>query len=152
MQKPRAEAPDIEQLVTFRLSFIYHRLALANEPDVTRQFGLALREWRVLAFLAKHQPLQASHLVARSPMDKAGVSRAVASLLKSKLIESTVAPDDRRVKILRLTAAGEHLHEEAVPHSLALQDKILSAFTPSEQKTFLRLLDKLQRHVEKIDQ
>ncbi len=141
-RKP-TEVFDLEQMLTYKVSLLYSRLALTTSRQLANQFDLALREWRVLALLGKAQPISASALVARSPLDKASVSRAVTNLEERGLVSAEPDPDDGRVRMLRLTRAGERLCERIAPLSVERHRALLSALTPGEQKTLFRALDKL---------
>jgi len=134
---------DLEQMLTYRVSRLYHRLAAGTARTVEAGFGLAVREWRVLALLGKHGFISARDLVARSPMDKGSVSRAVASLSKKRLIAIQPDPADKRMQRLALTASGKKMCSSIAPHSLARQRALLNALTPAERAAIFRTLDKL---------
>src|SRR3954468_5072470 len=104
-KRDRVSSFDLEQMLSYRVSKLYSRLYVGTTRQIERGFGLATREWRVLALLGKRQSVSASELVARSPMDKASVSRAVASLARRRLIVSRPDARDGRVQRLALTPA-----------------------------------------------
>jgi DNA-binding MarR family transcriptional regulator len=133
---------DLEQTVAFRISTLYSRLSLGTSRQLAG-FELVLREWRLLALLAKHEPASASTLVARSPMDKASVSRAVASLKRRRLIAARRDHSDARTQTLVLTPEGRRLYRRIAPHSAARQRALLAALTPAERRAVLRILDRL---------
>lgn len=134
---------DLEQTLTYRISTLYARLSLATARQLADGFGLALREWRLLALLARHEPTSASALVARSPMDKASVSRAVASLERRRLIAIRPDRSDARAQRLELTPAGRRLHARIAPLAASRQKRLLAALTRAEQRAVLAILDKL---------
>jgi DNA-binding MarR family transcriptional regulator len=134
---------DLEQTVSYRISTLYSRLSLATSRQLAAGFGLALREWRTLALLARHEPTSASTLVARSPMDKASVSRAVASLKRRRLIATRRGRGDARTQRLVLTQEGRRLYRRIAPLSAIRQTSLLSALTRGEHRALLRILDKL---------
>jgi DNA-binding MarR family transcriptional regulator len=133
---------DLEQTVGYRISTLYSRLSLGTSRQLAG-FGLVLREWRLLALLAKHEPASATALVARSPMDKASASRAVASLRRRRLIAARRDRSDARTQTLVLTAEGRRLYRRIAPLSAARQRALLAALTPAEHKAVLRILDRL---------
>jgi len=144
MSKPRRlHGFDLEKMLSYRLSTLSNRLYVGTTRQVESGFGLVTREWRVLALLGKLEPVSASELVARSPMDKASVSRAVASLAKRGLV--VVKPDssDRRVQQLAMTNAGRKLYAQVAPLSLARHRALLAALTPEERISIFAMLDKL---------
>ena len=141
--RKRTEVFDLEEMLTYQVSMLYSRLALATSRQLARGFDLALREWRVLALLAKAESISASDLVSRSPMDKASVSRAVTNLVNRGLVSTRPDPQDARVRNLALTRAGWRMYERIAPLSVERQQALLSALTSTEQKTLFRVLDKL---------
>lgn len=143
-KKPQASF-DIEQSLTFRISSLYGVLSAGTIQELSGTFGLAFREWRVMAILAKHEPLSASDLVARSPMDKASVSRAVSSLVRRKLVVVAQDESDARVKVLRLTEEGWDLYQRVAPRSVARQKALLSALTTSERESLYFMLDRIEK-------
>jgi DNA-binding MarR family transcriptional regulator len=145
-QKKQRAIFDLEDLLTYRISSIYSQLSVGTAQEL-QQFDLVLREWRVIAMLARHEPLAASELVARSPMDKASVSRAVASLVERKLV--AVAPDatDARVKVLSLTPSGWALYARVAPVSVARQKAILSTLTSAERESLTSILARVEKEI-----
>lgn len=144
---------DLEELLTFRISSIYSQLSAGTAQELA-EFGLVLREWRVLAMLAKHAPISASELVARSPLDKASASRAVASLVERRLVTVTPSTEDARVKVLQLTDEGWALYGKVAPRSVARQKALMAALTPSERSLLASMLHRIEmeavRHFSKL--
>jgi DNA-binding MarR family transcriptional regulator len=141
--KKRTHPFDLEQMLTYKVSLLYSRLALATSRQLAQGFDLVLREWRVLALLARAESMSATTLVSRSPMDKASVSRAVTNLVDRGLISARPDPADARVRNLALTRAGRRVFERIAPLARERQRALLDALTPAERKTVFRALDKL---------
>ena len=135
---------DIEQSLTFRISSLYSVFSAGTIEELAR-FGLAFREWRVMAILARHEVLSASDLVARSPLDKASVSRAVASLAQRRLLVVAAGETDRRVKELRLTDAGWDLYQQVAPVSIARQKALSGCLTKAERAALHFMLDRIEK-------
>ncbi|MCZ4314845.1 MarR family transcriptional regulator [Comamonadaceae bacterium G21597-S1] len=146
-RKKRRALFDLEDLLTYRISSIYSRLAVGTATELAKPFNLVLREWRVMAMLARHEPLSASELVARSPLDKASASRAIANLTRRKLVSVSASEDDARVKVVRLTDAGWDLYAQVAPKSVARQKAIMSALSASERRDLVSMLERIEREV-----
>ena len=142
-KRAKTASYDIEAMLSYRVSSLYSLIQAGTARQLDGGFRLILREWRVLALLAKLEPVTASDLAARSPMDKASISRAVASLAKRDLIRSRPDDEDGRVQQLELTQEGRRLYARIAPVSQARNRDLLSALTASEQTAFFRSLDKL---------
>jgi DNA-binding MarR family transcriptional regulator len=147
--KPASRIPkiDLEDLLTYRISTLYSQLSAGVAKELAGQFGLVLREWRVMAMLARLDATPASALVARSPMDKASVSRAVASLARKRLLRAFPSPQDARVKMLQLTPSGWTLYARVAPRSLARQKALLSVLTAAERESLMSMLSRLETQV-----
>lgn len=138
---------DIESALSYRISSLYARLSGGTTQELAG-FDLALREWRVMAILARHEPMAAAELVARSPLDKASVSRAVASLEAKGLLSVAPSSGDARRKELRLTADGWALYSEVAPHAIARQKALVSSLTTSERAALVSMLDRIERQID----
>jgi DNA-binding MarR family transcriptional regulator len=140
---------DLERMLSYRISKLYHRSYAAAARDIAGK-GLALREWRVMALLGPGRKMRASDLVDRSLMDKASVSRAVATLVERGLLAAEPDPADGRVQRLSLTPAGRRLHRSMAPSTLARHAAMLDALDPAERKAVFRILDKLIARLERL--
>ena len=135
---------NIDESVTFRISRLFSEINTGVARQLDSQFQLLLREWRALALLAQHEPMSASDLVERSPMDKASVSRAVARLTELGYIHSDPNPLDGRMQTIRLSRSGWALYRKIAPLSVARQSSLLRVLTPAERKAFFSMLDRIE--------
>ncbi len=145
-RKNRQATFDIENALTYRISQLFGRLSAGTTQDLA-SFGLVLREWRVMAMLARHEPLSASELVARSPLDKASVSRAIASLEQRHLVSVAPSTQDARVKVLHLTDAGWDLYGQIAPRSVARQKALMAVLTVSERASLMSMLTRIEKAI-----
>lgn len=76
-------------------------------------------------------------------MDVTTFSRQVKTLEGKGLVTKQVAPEDRRVSLLGLTAEGERVMEGIDRYMAARIEAIFSAMTPFERETVVRSLDLL---------
>lgn len=79
-------------------------------------------------------------LAARLGIDRNTTSLLVDRLEMQGLLERRVNRDDRRARLLRLTAHGEKLHQRLYPNTSAGQQRLLNALKPSERELLLDLL------------
>ena len=70
---------------------------------------LSLVSYTLLGHLEERGGCRATDLAAHYALDKSTVSRQVAALLRSGLIERRLAPEDHRVQLLHLTRAGTEI-------------------------------------------
>lgn len=140
------DALRIEGLLSFRLMALLSKIRGGLIDDL-KAYGVAEREWRVLALVANYEPITASELIAVRPLDKASVSRAVASLVERKLIVAISHPTDGRARTLQLTKQGRALYATLAPVSIARNEKLLAVLPPAEREQLFATFDKLYAHV-----
>ena len=83
----RSAGFDLESFLPYRLSVTTNRVSRAFAALYEQEFGISIPEWRAIAVLGAFAPLSSNEICERTAMDKAKVSRAVATLLKRGLIE-----------------------------------------------------------------
>lgn len=108
-----------------------------------RDEGLTVPEWRVLAVISQEPSVAARDVVARTPMDKMAVSRAVASLEEKGLIARGPA-DDRRMSMLNLSPKGRTVFDRVATIAIGYERSVLSALSEAERTAFLAVLEKLE--------
>lgn len=105
--------------------------------------GVTIPEWRVLAVVAEAEAVAARDIVARTPMDKMAVSRAVAALEEKGLVARAPAAD-RRVSAMRLTRKGRAVYSRIAEIALDYEARLLSALGQRERGAFFDCLQKLE--------
>jgi DNA-binding MarR family transcriptional regulator len=70
------------------------------------------------------------------------------TLEKQGLVRRTPHPDDRRMFLIELSDPGRALLAEVRSEFFPLQEKLFSALSGTEKATLVRLLGKLQAHLE----
>ncbi|MGW4223499.1 MarR family winged helix-turn-helix transcriptional regulator [Streptomyces bauhiniae] len=70
---------------------------------------LSLVSYTLLGHLEERGGCRATDLASHYALDKSTVSRQVGALERAGLIERRLAPEDARVQVLHLTAAGEEI-------------------------------------------
>lgn len=113
--------------------------------------GLSLPRLRLLLWLAVEEQCGNSAGISPSALShyqhisKNTVSSLLASLEEQGLIERALSQEDRRSFNIRLTKAGRERIRAALPeHSEYVKDTF-AGLTVDEQKTLLKLLQKLQQ-------
>src|SRR5215510_9562597 len=136
-----AQALELEKFLPYRLSVLAQLVSESLHDLYAGAFRLSVTQWRVMAALGRFAPLTASDVGQRIVMDKVAVSRAVAALLKSGLIERATDRADRRRASLRLSARGRAMHARIVPLALAYEDRLYKVLSAEERRSFDALTD-----------
>jgi DNA-binding MarR family transcriptional regulator len=135
----------LDSFLPYRLSVVSNLVSAAIAAHYAARFSLSIPEWRVMAVLAAQPGLSAAEVAARTAMDKVAVSRAVASLLRSRRLERRVAAGDRRRSVLQLSRAGLAVYEQVVPVALQYEQTLLQSLSATERRQLDHLLTQLQR-------
>lgn len=133
---------DLSTFTPYRL-VVLARATSEQLGDLYKSEGLTIPEWRVLAVVSQAPSVAARDVVARTPMDKMAVSRAVASLEEKGLIARAPAAD-RRVSSLKLSAKGRAVFDRVSAIALRYETSLLQALGDEERRSFLAGLRALE--------
>lgn len=149
----KAERPDIDaspMQVIGRIS----RLAADLDPLLAPVFtsrGLGDGEFDVLATLRRSgEPFELSpgDLGASMMVTSGAVTKRVDRLERSGLVTRRVSDVDARARVIRLTAEGRRIVDEAVVDHVANEERLLSGLSAAERETLAGLLRKLGESIE----
>jgi DNA-binding MarR family transcriptional regulator len=141
---------ELEKFLPYRLSVLAQRVSESLHDLYGEPFGLTVTQWRVMAALGRFGALTASDVGQRTVMDKVAISRAVAGLMKRRLIERAADRADRRRATLRLSARGRTMHGKIVPLALAYEARLYETLSLEERRTFDSLSDRLFARAEAL--
>ncbi|MBX3704595.1 MAG: MarR family transcriptional regulator [Steroidobacteraceae bacterium] len=136
----------LEQRFTYRFALVASRMGTALAPSHER-YGLSVGTWRVLAVIARYEPLSAKELAQRTSTDPFRVTRALTTLAEKGFVSRQADPQDRRRVSLRLTRAGRGVHDEIAATLSEMERSVLVALSAREQAVLHRLLDKLDARI-----
>lgn len=134
---------ELEHFLPYRLSVVANRASRALATLYDREFGLSIPEWRVVAVLGRFAPLSSNEIVEKTAMDKATISRAVARLVKAKLVAREPHLSDGRLLRLALSASGRDVHARIAKLALGFEAALTAVLSAEERKALHRLLDTL---------
>jgi DNA-binding MarR family transcriptional regulator len=141
----------LDRMIASRIRLLAKSLGLDAMRLYTSRFRVSVQEWQILAVLGVAQPLSASQITRRTPMDRPQVSRTVRRMIKAKLLVSRDDPNDGRRSLIWMTAKGAEIHDQIVPLALLRQQKLLEALAPDEQAAFERIIQKLNERIKLLD-
>ena len=121
----------------------FFQICTSAAAESVSEADLTPLEFAVLAYLNKlvgEPNIDQRSLTARLGIDRNNTSLLVERLQSRGLLEARVNGEDRRARLLRLTAKGEKLHARFYPKALAGQQRVLDALKPHERDLLLDLL------------
>jgi DNA-binding MarR family transcriptional regulator len=152
----KVERPDIDASpmeVIGRIS----RLAADLDPLLAPVFtsrGLGDGEFDVLATLRRSgEPFELSpgELGASMMVTSGAVTKRIDRLERSGLVTRRVSEVDARARLIRLTAEGLRIVDEAVVDHVANERRLLSGLSAAERETLADLLRKLGESIDAFD-
>ena len=145
-----SQALQLEKFLPYRLSVLAQLVSESLHDLYAGPFDLTVTQWRVMAALGRFAPLTASEVGVRIVMDKVAVSRAVAGLMKRKLVERAPDKADRRRASLKLSTKGRAMHAKIVPIALDYEARLYASLNARERKSFDSLSDRLFARAEAL--
>ncbi len=119
-----------------------HQISVSLFMSESAEIGATTTQYGVLVILRYCEGLDQIGLSKKVGLDRSTTGLVVKKLADDGLVVRVEDPQDRRRKIIVLTAKGErHLESLRGPAARA-QEIALSAFTPAEADQFLALLGK----------
>src|SRR3984885_5099452 len=143
------ERPDLRMLpmaVFGRLNEAAERVVREHMNPLFARAGLQAGEFDVLATLRRSGApymLSPTRLYEAAMISSGGMTNRLDRLERAGVIERRPDPNDRRGKLIALTAAGRRLIDETITRHVANEEQLLSMLTTAEQEKLNALLRKL---------
>lgn len=138
------EPIDFDSNLAYHLAVVSNLLNTAVTRQVAERHGVGLTAWRLLAVLGAYAPMYAKDVCRVTGIDKATVSRTIHRMVGEGLVERRADPHDRRLTVLRLSAAGARLHDRITPLAKRFYAHVDAALLDDERRTLIRLLKKVR--------
>ncbi len=119
------------------------QIAVALFMEECAAFELTPVQYAALVAIGEHAGLDATRLSALIAFDRSTLGNVLERLEARKLIQRYAAPEDTRVKLLRLTPAGAALTARAEAAVLRAQERILKPLKSADRAKFMALLAQL---------
>ncbi|MBT9487340.1 MAG: MarR family transcriptional regulator [Rubrivivax sp.] len=142
----------LDDLLNYRLLKLY---ALSGAPVIRLlegSYGIARREWRLIALLASRGPLSPSALAEEAQLDRPRTSRAIGTLSAKGLLARVPQPGDHRRAQVALTDAGQALVAEVFPQVAAINSAVVAALDPAAVQALDRALTTLTTQARRLNQ
>lgn len=146
---------DLQTFLPYRMYCLAAQMAHAGN-DLTELLEdnntkIGEREWRIISILGAYGGLTNGILANKLKTDAATVSRGVKVLKATGLIDTLNSKKDRRKVLIYLTESGAAFYDKVTPERIETGEMIDKCFTDEELSTLHYLLNKLDRHLEHLE-
>jgi len=131
----------------FNFSRLLHLTAHAWRQAIGRRMkdnGLSMSSWMAVATIASQPtPISQKELAQALGLEDASVVPLIDRLVKQQLVERIQPEEDRRKRLLLVTAEGEKLYRRLKIEADALRNELLSTIDSEELAVTQRVLQQL---------
>jgi DNA-binding MarR family transcriptional regulator len=120
-----------------------HQVSTALFTEECGKFGLTSVQFAALYAVRAAGEVDATRLAELIAFDRATIGDVLDRLEAKGWVARSGSPDDRRVKLIRLTQKGAALLKRVEPAVLRVQERLLAPLSPPERDRFLALLSRL---------
>ena len=107
------------------------------------ELGLTARQYDFLFALSETQETDQDQLARLLGLDRSNTGHVIAILLRKGLVERHVKPQDKRKRLVSLTAEGRKIFEQAKPAADGAKDYLLDLLDDDEKERFMAMLRKI---------
>jgi MarR family transcriptional regulator, lower aerobic nicotinate degradation pathway regulator len=120
-----------------------HQIAVAVFLQEMEPTGLTPVQYAVLQSVHNVPGVDQRTLAGTIGQDTSTTGGVLDRLEARGLLQRSPSADDRRVRLLTLTAAGQDLLAQAIPHMQRAQERMLQPLPKRERVEFMRMLQTL---------
>lgn len=114
-----------------------------------KDLGISQAGWLSIAYIAKAKaPLSQGELAALVQVEAATIVSTIDRLEKAGLVERVPSPDDRRVKHLIVTPAGQAIYDQVRARADAMRAELLGRIDAQKLAITTEVLEQLQALIE----
>jgi DNA-binding MarR family transcriptional regulator len=119
------------------------QIAVAIFIEESADFDLTPVQYAAMVAIQENAGIDATRLSAQIAFDRSTLGNVLERLEARGFVERYSSPDDKRVKLLKLTPQGLALTRRAEAAVLRTQDRILAPLAPNDRRVLLELLEQL---------
>jgi len=139
MKRSNTPVIDLEELPGHHIRRL-QQIAVAIFLQETERHGVTPVQYAALQRIGIAPGVDQRTLARAIGLDTSTIAGVVDRLETRGLMQRNASPEDRRVRLLTLTEAGEELLEAIEPDMMNAQERILAPLSTSEQAEFMRML------------
>jgi DNA-binding MarR family transcriptional regulator len=119
------------------------QIAVAIFIEECAAFDLTPVQYAAMVAIQENEGIDATRLSAQIAFDRSTLGNVLERLEARGFIERYPSPDDKRIKLLKLTPQGRAVTRRAEAAVRRTQDRILAPLAPKDRSALLELLAQL---------
>lgn len=119
MQTPHTDLADAEAAALVEMLFFAYRDFVGDADESLAGLGFGRAHHRVLHFVGRNPGMTVAQLLDILRITKQSLSRVLKDLLEKGYVMQKEGPEDRRQRLLYLTASGESLWQKLITPQIA---------------------------------
>ena len=143
---PNKAAPVTMDAVYTKPGYLFRRMqqiAVAIFVEECKAYDLTPVQYAALVAIRTHPGIDATRLSAVIAFDRSTLGNVIERLESKALVERKPSREDKRIKLLHLTRAGEALLRNIMPSVDRAQARMLQPLKPADRKALLALMTQL---------
>ncbi len=151
VDKPQADQPPLDQMISYRVSKLQANLNAQAIRILKEHAGLTPTQWRVLVMITSLGQCTSADVARATQLDKGLLSRTIKGMIAGKLIETGAGRNNRRSMILRITKAGMAAYERARPFMQERHDSLMRSLSKEERSVMFAAFEKLEANIREAE-
>ena len=119
------------------------QIAVGIFLDETAEHGITPVQFALLTAVRQDDGLDQRTIAGKIGFDTSTIGAVVDRLESRELIRRMVSPDDKRVRLLSLTPAGETLLKRVIPAMLRAQERMLEPLAKADRPKFMQMIRRI---------
>ncbi|MCC2103402.1 MAG: MarR family transcriptional regulator [Hyphomicrobiales bacterium] len=120
-----------------------HQISVAIFMEECAEHNVTPVQYACLSEIARQPGVDATRLASAVAFDRSTLGNVLERLEAKGWVDRRPALEDRRVKLLHITQAGEDLLQAIEPAVVATQKRLLKPLSAADRKLFMRLISEL---------
>ena len=117
--------------------------AAGTAAAAAEEFELSPVQCHVLHLIEPERPLPMGRLAATLGCDASNVTGLVDRLEARGLVQRRPSADDRRIKVIQLTATGSRIRAHLLKRMTGKSSCSMARLSPDDQRSLIRILERL---------
>lgn len=119
------------------------QIAVGIFLEETAEHNVTSVQFALLFAVSQSAGLDQRTIAARLGFDTSTMGAVIDRLESRRLIQRKVSADDKRVRLLYVTAAGEALLKRVIPAMLRAQERMLEPLPKADRSKFMQMIKRI---------